>query len=141
MPANPRCVVDTSTLISALLSKEGLPNRVVEVVLARGFLLASRPTFEELETRVYRRKFDRYVTDEDRREYLALLRGSADFVQITERIVACRDPKDDKFLELAVSGGADVLVSSDGDLLDLHPFRGIPILNPRAFLESAFVRG
>ena len=102
------------------------------------FLLASRATFEELETRVDRRKFDRYVTDEDRSDYIALLRGSADFVQVTERVVACRDPKDDKFLELAVSGRADVLVSSDGDLLTLHPFRGIPILNPRAFLESTF---
>ena len=138
MLANPRCVVDTSTLISALLSKQGLPNRVVEVVLARGFLLASRATFEEIETRVDRRKFDRYVTDEDRSDYIALLRGSADFVQITERVIACRDPKDDKFLELAVSGHVDVLVSSDSDLLALHPFRGIPILNPRAFLESTF---
>ena len=141
MPASPRCVVDTSTLISALLSKEGVPNRVVEVVLARGTLLSSSDAFQELETRVYRRKFDRYVTDEDRAAYLVLLQGAAHFIEITEHIAACRDPKDDKFLELAVSGAADVLVSSDKDLTTLHPFRGISILGPRSFLESAFGRG
>ncbi len=51
----------------------------------------------------------------------------------------CRDPDDDKFLELALSGDADVIVSGDDDLLVLHPFRGIPILSCDAFLESDFV--
>ena len=46
----------------------------------------------------------------------------------------CRDPDDDKFLELAVSGNADYLVSGDDDLLALHPFREIPILRPAEFL-------
>jgi predicted nucleic acid-binding protein len=53
---------------------------------------------------------------------------------ITERIVACRDPTDDKFLELAVSGNADLILSGDKDLLTLHPFRGIPIVTPAAFV-------
>jgi predicted nucleic acid-binding protein len=55
-------------------------------------------------------------------------------VDVTERVAACRDPKDDKFLELAVSGRASCIVSGDKDLLALHPFRGIAILNPAAFL-------
>lgn len=50
-------------------------------------------------------------------------------------ITACRDPKDDKFLELAVSGRATHIISGDTDLLTLNPFRGIAILPPRAFLE------
>jgi predicted nucleic acid-binding protein len=52
-----------------------------------------------------------------------------------ERIVACRDPRDDKFLELAVAGTAAALVTGDADLIALDPFRGIPIVTPAAFLE------
>ena len=51
------------------------------------------------------------------------------------RVFACRDPKDDKFLEVAISGQADVIVSGDEDLLTMNPFSGIPIITPRAFLH------
>ena len=57
-------------------------------------------------------------------------------VEITQTIRVCRDPKDDKFLELAVSGSATHIVSGDQDLLDLHPFRGISIVSPRRFLHD-----
>jgi uncharacterized protein len=69
--------------------------------------------------------------------YASLQRALADaeLVEITERIAVCRDPKDDKFLELAVNGRADVVVSGDADLLSLDPFRGIPIETPAAFLR------
>jgi putative PIN family toxin of toxin-antitoxin system len=56
-------------------------------------------------------------------------------VPITHTIRECRDPKDDKFLELAVNGRANVLVTGDKDLLALHPFRGIPILAPAQYLS------
>jgi predicted nucleic acid-binding protein len=62
--------------------------------------------------------------------------AAAELVAISERIAACRDPKDDKFLELAVSGKAEVIVSGDGDLLDLNPFRGIPIVTPATFVRD-----
>jgi predicted nucleic acid-binding protein len=51
-----------------------------------------------------------------------------------QAIRACRDPKDDKFLELAVHGRADLIVTGDQDLHTLNPFRGIAILTPNAFL-------
>ncbi len=54
-------------------------------------------------------------------------------VSITIRIKECRDPTDDKFLELAINGAADVIVSGDEDLLVLDIFRGIPIVTPAAF--------
>jgi uncharacterized protein len=60
----------------------------------------------------------------------------AELVSITESIALCRDPKDDKFLELAMSGGADVIVSGDADLLVLNPFRGIPIVPPATFVRD-----
>ena len=62
--------------------------------------------------------------------------GRAELVPITTRVVACRDPTDDKFLELAVNGGADTIVTGDLDLLVLHPFRGIPIIDPAAFVRG-----
>lgn len=51
-----------------------------------------------------------------------------------EQIEECRDPKDNKILEVAVEGKADVIVTGDKDLLVLHPFRGIPIIGPAEFL-------
>jgi len=57
-------------------------------------------------------------------------------VVVTTLIVACRDAKDDKFLEAAVAGTADAIVSGEADLLTLHPFRGISILSPTAFLAA-----
>lgn len=68
---------------------------------------------------------------------VARLLLTAELVGITERIAVCRDPTDDKFLELAINGAADVIVSGDADLLVLHPFRGIPILSPAGFIRAA----
>ena len=68
------------------------------------------------------------------------LLAAADLVAITERVAGCRDPKDDKFLELAVNGRADVIVSGDADLLVLDTFRGIPIVTPAAFVHAGHRR-
>ncbi|NIU85057.1 MAG: putative toxin-antitoxin system toxin component, PIN family, partial [Candidatus Thorarchaeota archaeon] len=67
--------------------------------------------------------------------FLALLFKEADLKEPTENIRICRDPKDDKYLELAVSGSANFLISGDKDLLDLHPFKEIRILTPEQFLS------
>ncbi len=70
------------------------------------------------------------------RDDLATMLAKAELVTIAERIVACRDRKDDKFLELAVNGRADLIVSGDNDLLALNPFRNIPIVSPAAFVQG-----
>ena len=64
--------------------------------------------------------------------------AAAELVTITEQVAACRDPKDDKFLELAVNGRADVILSGDADLLVLGLFHDIPILDPATFGRSRF---
>jgi putative PIN family toxin of toxin-antitoxin system len=69
-------------------------------------------------------------------DWLRKLLASAETVTITERIAACRDPTDDKFLELAISGRADLIVSGDADLLALNPFRDIRILTPASFVHG-----
>ena len=83
-----------------------------------------------------RPRFDRHVDLNSRGEFLATLLHDVELVEITESITVSRDPEDNKFLELAVSGQATHIVSGDQDLLALHPFLGIAIVTPRAYLES-----
>ena len=71
-----------------------------------------------------------------RMEFFAALVLTAENVEVNEAITVCRDPKDDKFLELAVSGQASHIISGDADLLVLHPFREVSILTPQAFLAG-----
>ena len=82
-----------------------------------------------------RSKFDKYVNSAIRSEFIAQFIQQSELINIEESIIACRDPKDDKFLELAVNGKADYLITGDRDLLILHPFRDIQIISPADFLE------
>jgi putative PIN family toxin of toxin-antitoxin system len=99
-------------------------------------LLLSDETRAEVEEVIWRPKFDLYVSDTIRSDFLEFLLASSERVSVTQRIHACRDPRDDKFLEAAVNGGASCIVTGDEDLLVLHPFRSIDILAPRDFLNS-----
>jgi hypothetical protein len=79
--------------------------------------------------------FDSLI-DPDTRAWLKKLMAAVELVTVTERITACRDPTDDKFLELAANGHADLIVSGDADLLALNPFRDIPIVTPAVFVQG-----
>jgi len=136
MSPEPRTVFDTSVIVSALLFERSVPAQAFYAALGRGAILISHATLAELGEVLGRKKFDRYLTAEEREQFLAMLVQKAEVVEIGEKIHACRDPKDDKFLELAVCGMASCLVTGDEDLLVLHPFRGIPILPPAQFVES-----
>jgi uncharacterized protein len=131
-----RFVLDTNILISATFSPQGLPRQAMNWAGQQGKILASDQTFAELANVVLRPRFERYARLAEREEFLEDFARNAEFVEIRELIVACRDPKDDPYLELAVNGGAECLVTGDEDLLVLHPFREIPILTARAFLEK-----
>jgi putative PIN family toxin of toxin-antitoxin system len=63
------------------------------------------------------------------------IRSIATWVEPSIHIRACRDARDDKFLEVAVHGKADAIVTGDADLLALDPFQGIAILTPADYLE------
>ena len=135
MGGNPRVVFDTNAIVSALLFHERSPRQALQQALTRGEWLLNPDVTEELAAVLRREKFDRYVTRKLREDFLRILIQKAVFVEITESIQACRDPKDDKFLELAVSGKASHVISGDDDLLALNPFRDISILTPTQFLE------
>ena len=133
-----RCVFDTNVLVSALLLPDSKPRHALELVLREGRILLSFATLAELNEILSRKRFRRYVEEEDIRSFLAALTRESQWVDVDVRIQACRDPKDDKFLELAVSGRGSHIVTGDSDLLALHPFQGIQILPPHRFLELSF---
>lgn len=127
-----RCVVDTNILISASLT-QGAPFRVVEQLVKKNALVFSKETINELASRIMRPKFDRYISGENREVYLNNLILSADLVIIESRIQGCRDKDDDKFLETAVKGNAQFIISGDQDLLIMHPFQGVEIVTAQDF--------
>lgn len=131
---NLRVVLDTNVLISSLLLKNSPPFRVVELIFARSILLRSESTLSEFEEVLGRKKFNKYLTLEERQVFLSKFLARSELVEIMQEIDVCRDPKDNKFLELAVSGEADFIVSGDQDLLVLNPFRNIEIITANDFL-------
>jgi putative PIN family toxin of toxin-antitoxin system len=136
MKSRPRFVFDTNVLISAALIGDSKPAEAFRKGRATGEILMSVPSAAELNEVLGREKFERYITRDDRERFLAAIVRTAVLADVTEQIAVCRDPRDDKFLELAVSGQATCIVSSDDDLLALDPFRGIRILSVEQFLES-----
>jgi putative PIN family toxin of toxin-antitoxin system len=91
----------------------------------------------ELAEVLSRSKFDSFVSRADRELFLAQIESAAEFVPIIQLVRACRDPKDDKFLEVALNGRADMIITGDADLLEMHPWRGLAILSPAGYLNSA----
>lgn len=136
MPNEPeRIVADTNSLVSRLLLPESVPAKAVRKAMRDGQLLVSDATLAELADVLSRPKFDPYVSLEDRQEFIRVLNRVAERVQIISPVKACRDPKDDKFLEVAINGEGDLIVTGDKDLLALHPFRGVDIIAPREYME------
>jgi len=132
----PRRVLDTNVLISRLLMAHSVPGRAVRHAVDTGLLLVSDATLDELADVLVRPKFDPYVTPEERQGFLQRLLRIAERVPILRQIRACRDPRDDQFLDVAVNGDADVIITGDGDLLALHPFMGVAILTPADYLAQ-----
>jgi putative PIN family toxin of toxin-antitoxin system len=136
MNPNERFVFDTNVLVSGLLFAESKPARAFFLALRIGILLTSLAALHELSTVLHRKKFDKYLTSDERDQFLDHYTRSTITIDIIETIQLCRDPKDDKFLEIATNGAATYLITGDPDLLVLHPFRGIPIISPDSFLGT-----
>ena len=129
-----RVVVDTNIFVSAILKDKSLPALAVHVVEQRGVLPKSFVTERQL-FEVLARPYFASLISPSAHDRLKKILAAAETVMIFERSAACRDPTDDKFLELAVNGHADLIVSGDADLLALNPFRGIPIVPPATFVH------
>lgn len=136
-----RVVVDTSTLVGAVLRPNSVPRHAFLAVVRLYELCVSQVTLDELHEVMQRPKFDRYVPRQERLDFCMLVTERARLwdVDATSTRAAdgvCRDAKDAKFLALALACQAVALVSSDADLLVLHPWNKVPILTPAAFLST-----
>lgn len=134
MMADVRAVFDTNVIISAMLLPRSVPRQAFDRAMQDGHALISLATISELAEVIRRPGFDRYVSEEERVEFLTTLVHEAELVNVAETVTDCRDPRDNKFLELALSGRATHIVTGDSDLLVLHPFRGISVVSPSSFL-------
>jgi putative PIN family toxin of toxin-antitoxin system len=138
-------VVDTNVWISAFLSKSSAPALAVRQVILYGRPVFSLATFSELQERLWRPKFDRYLSLDYRKQLLRDVDASALWVMIPPEIAQqtfCRDPDDDKFIHVALTAKVPWLVSGDQDLLvitnKLQPW-GVQILSPaEALLQPGF---
>ncbi len=130
-----RFVLDTNTLVSEFLFPESAPGKSLDFVLRKGQLLMSLDLATELADVLRRDKFDRYLSRKRREELIAGTIRQSHFIATTTQINACRDPKDNKVLELSVDGNTSAVVTGDADLQALNPHQGIPILDPQAFLS------
>jgi uncharacterized protein len=131
-----RFVLDTNIIVSAVFFPKGIPLQAMDLAEHLGKILTSETTFSELSAVLRRPRFERYASLADREEFLRDFAENAEFVEIRDSIVACRDPKDDQYLSLAINGRAECIVTGDDDLLVLNPFREIPILTARMFLQN-----
>jgi putative PIN family toxin of toxin-antitoxin system len=128
-----KAVVDSNVWLSAALSPNGKPAQIVQYVLTEGLAVFSEATFHELETRLWRPKFDRYISLEARRNILRDIKGAALWVTISPAIAKqsyCRDPNDDVFIHTALAANAPYLITGDLDLLAVPPMASLQILTP-----------
>jgi len=140
-----RVVLDTSTLVSAVLRPTSVPRQAFMKALAEAELCVSVATLDELATVLTRHRFDRYLNLETRLEFLALYRRHTRLFPVTaedETVLPMRsrDPRDDKFLALALACGAAAVVSSDDDLLSLSPYGTVPVLTPGQFVDTELAK-
>jgi len=132
-----RFVLDTNVVVSAVLLPRSVPRQAFDLAFIRGIVLVSDSMLDELNDVLRRSRFERYVSEDERLQFLAKFIRDATVIEVTDVITDCRDSKDNKFLELAVSGSATCIISGDADLLVLHPFRGIPVMTPQGFVSQA----
>ena len=132
----PRFVFDANVIVSAFLFKNSPPRLALETAKNQGIIILSDTVIDELSNVLSRSKFDRYLAKSIRQELLETLVEASLLVQPSESIDECRDPKDNKYLELAISGHAESLITGDEDLLVLNPFRTIKIITVLEFLDT-----
>lgn len=130
-----RLVVDTNVFVSAALKESSWPGHTIRLIARYGGLLKSTATEEELLAVLQRPRFAGkiapFFVDGVRR-----MLAAAELAVISERLALCRDPGDDKFLELAINAEADLIVSGDDDLLSMGSVRDIPIVAPAPFVRA-----
>jgi uncharacterized protein len=131
-----RVVIDTNVVISATLAEHSTARKAIFKAIDTCQILISQEVLTEFGQAIVRTKFNKYIRREDRLAFLNALVKESGIIAPTSHITDCRDQRDNKFLELAVDGNAQYIITGDNDLLQLSPYRGIHILTPADFLEK-----
>lgn len=129
-------VFDNNVLVSAFLFRASTPRQSFDLAQSLGSIVYSDETIDELWNVLVRPKFDRYLSLSERITLLTGFEQVAQQISLEHNVVLCRDPKDDKFLNLALSANAECIVSGDADLLVLEEIFSIPILTPAQFIQK-----
>jgi putative PIN family toxin of toxin-antitoxin system len=127
-------VFDTNSLISAHILPNSVTRKAYDKAIEKGILVHSAETFNEFVDTFARPKFDKYLSTDGRLNAITSLELKSQLITVTHYIGICRDPKDNKFLELALSVNANYIITGDKDLLVLNPFENIPIISAAEFL-------
>lgn len=130
-----RLIFDTSSLVPACLYPDREPAQIVRRAFLEHDIFASTETFNELATVLTRSKFNAWQALDHRLMWVRLFRDAVTMVEAKSTITECRDPKDNQFLDLAIAARADILISSDVHLLEMHPFRKVQTMPLAAFKE------
>ncbi len=133
-------VFDTNILISANLSPGSVNRKAYDRAREIGIPVYSNSTLTEFTETLLRPKFDKYISTYQRLQAVAAYKKRGQLIRVSVNIDLCRDPKDNKFLELAYEASAACIVTGDKDLLVLNPFENIPILTAAEFLESVLTQ-
>ena len=131
-----RVVADTNVWVSRLLLSGSAAARALDKALGSSEVMVSELLVAELANVLSRRKFDRYVSVQDREEFLRRVLQVATVAPVLSEVEVCRDPDDNHVLALALDTESDYILTGDRDLLVLNPWRGVTIVSPRTFIET-----
>jgi hypothetical protein len=133
-----RLVLDTNIYVSNLISEKGNPAKIVRWWLEGEFdVLVSQPIIDEmLRVSGYERIQKKYAQVREKRlEYAALIAEQALWIEPQEKLdVIAADESDNRYVECAVAGGAQYIITGDEHLLELGEYEGIRVLTPAAFV-------
>lgn len=125
-----RIVLDTNIYIAAAIGSE-IAEEIIQLAVKTDTvtLLTSEEIIEELREKLLS-KFDR--SEEIVHIFTNRIKKIAEIVETKEKVnIIIRDPDDNKILECALAGNADLIVSADQDLIKLKEFKGMGIIHPK----------
>ena len=137
----PNVVFDASSVIGAALKQDSIPERALLLARSQETICLSPAVESEIREVLRRPKFRKYISEASRDRILDILGAAALVFEPRDQVTDCRDPKDNKYLELALAAGASIIVSSDDDLLVLDPWRGVRIVRPVDYVRLRESRG
>ncbi len=134
--SKPRVILDTNLLISRALTLKSVTANAVRTIIEHCHIIVSQATMDEFATVLCRIGSKGYIKEKESYDLILAYKEIVEWIPIIEHVQICRDPKDDKFLDLAINGKAEYIITGDQDLLVLHPFKDTKILPHSEFIKT-----